>query len=277
MKIALYYYSGAGNTECIAKIVEKTARDQGHYATAKRITCDSIDEIEEDFDVLGLGFPVHFRRAPSLTKEFLSKRNGSNKKIFTFCTKGLYSGDASRELLIEAKQKGFRPIGNFEIYRPGIDSLVLIAKKGTLTEKALKRIYTRNVESKIKKYIAKITINSNDDFRIPQKKWYTLIDRATVKKLENFFTNNHRVFVEKFNVRHDQCDLCLLCVNSCPNRNIDIDESRIRFGLNCAFCLRCIHRCPNEAIQIGTITNDKVRYHPVVARRLTIEDEKERN
>ncbi len=64
MKISVYYYSSAGNTESIAKIIGKIALSHGHSVSCERITKKLLHQIEDDFDILGIGYPIHFREAP---------------------------------------------------------------------------------------------------------------------------------------------------------------------------------------------------------------------
>lgn len=45
------------------------------------------------------------------------------------------------------------------------------------------------------------------------------------------------------------CNLCGLCVRSCPEQNIYFNgNGKIRFGFKCLMCLRCIYSCPQKAI-----------------------------
>ena len=74
-RIALLYFSGAGNTECIAKIIERIACKHGYIVSRKRITSESIDSLKIDYDILGIGYPIHFRKPPSLVSKFISNLN----------------------------------------------------------------------------------------------------------------------------------------------------------------------------------------------------------
>ena len=90
----LRYYSGAGNTELLSKILEHQLIARGHHGLRSRLKNHSFNVHSEDFRTLGLGFPVHFRQAPRLVYEFLRTLDGRGKGIFIFSTKGLYSGNA---------------------------------------------------------------------------------------------------------------------------------------------------------------------------------------
>lgn len=66
--------------------------------------------------------------------------------------------------------------------------------------------------------------------------------------------------VKKFAV-DDKCVGCGQCVAVCPNANISISNGRPVFGSNCIGCLSCVQYCPQEAIDIGTVTKHRARYH----------------
>ncbi len=274
MKLAIYYYSGAGNTECIAKIIQKLSMSYAHDVIINRITLESVNLnlLERDYDILGLGYPVHFRKAPSLVIEFIERCQGINKKIFTFCTKGMYSGNASREILLIAQRNGFTPVGNLEIYMPGTDALILFAKKGSLLEKILKSIHSTRIREKIDKFLTSVFEQKN--LGLPKIKWYTFLDYLIVRKIEKMLTNDYQIFKDMFIVKKSKCNLCKTCIKNCPNLNIDLVDNCIVFLSNCSFCLRCIHRCPTEAIQLRGKTEKKVRYFPVVTKEFYLIDTK---
>lgn len=268
MKICIYYFSGAGNTECVAKIISKIAKRQGHHVYKKRISANSLGAIEQDYDVLGVGFPIHFRQAPAKVSEFLAKQPGQGKKLFTFCTKGLYSGNAAKDIQLLAKEKQFSLAGNLELYMPGSDVLALMAKKESLTERILKSIHSRKIKAKIESFLSSVYESSATE--VQKGKWYIPFDNAIVRPLEKYFTKNYQIFINRFSTNQELCDHCLICVRNCPNRNILHDSGKIIFGSNCSFCLRCIHRCPQEAIEIKNKTENNVKYRPKVIRNLSI-------
>ena len=63
-----------------------------------------------------------------------------------------------------------------------------------------------------------------------------------------------------FNV-NEKCNSCNTCEKVCPVQNIKIINGRPNWQGNCEHCLACIQWCPTEAIQYGTQTNDRKRYH----------------
>ncbi|MCP3943797.1 MAG: hypothetical protein GY710_20280 [Desulfobacteraceae bacterium] len=260
MKISLHYYSGAGNTEFIAKRMAKSFEDNFCSIHITRVTADNIKTTIEDFDILGIGFPIYFRDAPELIYDLVRNLDGKSKSIFFFATKGLYSGNAVKNIMAFSITQNFQPIGSIEFFMPGTDFLTLFAKKSSHTEKLLKRIHSRDIDNKIKNFAARI--QNSLPAKIPYKKWYTFFDEYTVKKLERMYDNHHKNYIDQFYSNPEICIECMACTRGCPRNNITFD-GHIKFGTNCDVCFRCINHCPPESIQIGNITKGNARYNKV--------------
>ncbi len=260
MKISIHYYSGAGNTKFIAKKLTKALKGDGHTVQSIKISRESNAKGVDNFDMLGIGFPVYFREAPELVVDLLKSLDGANKPVFFFTTKGLYSGNAVRDLMEVAAQQNFRPAGFIEFFMPGTDFLILFAKKNSWMEGFLKRIHSRHIDEKINQFVA--SLQNESTTKPPRPKWYTAFDNFIVKKLEDKYDNHHRAYIGQFYSKPETCIECMKCVNGCPRHNIALN-GQIEFGLDCDVCFNCVHNCPTESIQIGTITQDKTRYKKV--------------
>ena len=261
VKISLFYYSGAGNTKFIAKRIEKSLKNRGYSVKSARITVDLIRDIKHiEADFIGLGFPIYFRNAPELVRVFLQKIEGNGRKIFFFCTKGLYSGNAIREIAKLSIKRGFQPASSIEFYMPGTDALLLLAKKGSFLERFFKSIHSRNIGRKIEQFTQDLFDRT---MKVPKKKWYTFLDKMIVERFEIVWSDQNKKLIPQFYSIDDICIKCMKCVKGCPRDNI-VFEGRIKFGTNCDTCFYCVHHCPVESIQIGDITKDTVRYRKVI-------------
>lgn len=261
MKVSIHYYSGAGNTEFIARKMAESMRGNSNSVVVEKITETTVaNGVDDDFDMLGVGFPIYFRAAPELVHDLLGGFQGKNRPIFFFCTKGMYSGNAVRDITELALDRGFRPVGSIELYMPGTDFLILFAKKGSTAERFLKRIHSRNIDEKINGFAA--SVQKTESMQKPRPKWYQVFDELVVKKLEKIYDDSHLDYIEQLHSNPDTCIQCLKCVSGCPRHNIVLDR-RIRFGGNCDVCFKCIHNCPVDSIQIGSITQGNVRYGKV--------------
>lgn len=257
MKISVQYYSGAGNTEFLAKKIAESFRENSFSVHINRITKNSIENIRDDFNILGIGFPIYFREAPELVYDLLKNLNGKGRPIFFFASKGLYSGNATKNIMNFSIDHDFQPVESVELFMPGTDFLILFARKNSVLENLLKSIHSRNIDKKIDNFRKRV--QNLSPTKIPLKKWYTFFDDYIVKKIETIYDNHHRDCIEKFYSKPDACIECMKCIKECPRNNITFDEY-IRFGMSCDVCFRCINHCPVESIQIGDITENNVRY-----------------
>jgi flavodoxin/ferredoxin len=257
MKTQMLYYSGAGNTKFIAKIIENKLAQNNHIIKSIKITKKSIDTLDNDFDILFLGFPVYFRNAPELVYKVFEKLSGENRPIMVFITKGLYSGNVLKYLHKISLENSFIPIGFLDILMPGTDLLTWGIKSNSFGEKIFTNIYSPNINKKIDNFIRKI--DRNKLIKKVYTKWYTFLDDLIVKKIEIEADNAHKDWIGKFTVNKEKCIECMKCVKGCPRENIKFTDSII-FGINCDICLYCINNCPKYAINISQNTIDKIKY-----------------
>lgn len=59
-------------------------------------------------------------------------------------------------------------------------------------------------------------------------------------------------------VYHDKCDLCEVCIGSCPFGAIVLEEGKIAFTDACRMCKICIKQCPQKAIHLADQVLPKV-------------------
>lgn len=261
MHIAIHTYCGVANTSYVARALADFFSARSLRVTQREIRVDSLERAgSEPFDMLGVGFPIHFRQPPSLVVAWLSRIAGNGRPIFFFATKGLYSGNAVRMIAEQALRQGFSCIGSLELWMPGVDALILLARKGSVTERMLKRIHSRDIPVRIEGFSDRVLLQVPQP--LPGEKWYGRLDEMVVKSAEKRFDDEHRALIGSFRVDDAACIACLQCVALCPRGNITY-QGRIGFGMECDVCFGCVHRCPVEAIQIGDTTDDKARYPEV--------------
>ena len=65
---------------------------------------------------------------------------------------------------------------------------------------------------------------------------------------------------KKFTVG-DTCRGCGICERVCQVGNIQMTDGKPNWLHHCEQCLACLQWCPEEAIQVGTKTEGRTRYH----------------
>lgn len=95
--------------------------------------------------------------------------------------------------------------------------------------------------------------------------------KGTVFALESkLLSSQNSKRIKKFAV-NENCVSCGQCAKICPQGNITYSGGRPVFGTNCIGCLSCVQYCQNKAINIGSITKHRARYHNtnIAAEELT--------
>ena len=62
---------------------------------------------------------------------------------------------------------------------------------------------------------------------------------------------------------NDNCVMCGTCAKVCPMDNIRYIGKAVVFSDKCISCCACVQYCPQEAINFGSITQKRERYHNV--------------
>ncbi len=113
-KIGLFYFSGTGNTEIIAELLEKELAKAGYEVESKRIEDVLHGKATfhpEDFDLVGIGSPVVAFSAPRIVLKFMKALpEASGKKLFIFRTAGGVAPQnyhASASMIRIGRRKGY--------------------------------------------------------------------------------------------------------------------------------------------------------------------------
>lgn len=107
-------------------------------------------------------------------------------------------------------------------------------------------------EKTAKKFAADIKAMKRSDKKPP---------KGTVFALESaMLSGQNAKRIKKF-AADEKCVGCGQCAKVCPKGNIRLAGGKPVFGGNCIGCLSCVQYCPEEAINIGSITKRRARYH----------------
>ena len=83
MKILLLYFTGTYNTLYLTTIIKNTLLTKGHSVDTFVLT-DKIKYKVDDYDFIGIGYPLHAYNAPKIVEDKLKELKILNKKYFIY-------------------------------------------------------------------------------------------------------------------------------------------------------------------------------------------------
>lgn len=246
MNKAVYYFSGTGNSYCIARDIS------AQLADSKLINMVHQQE-EKHYSTIGLVFPLYYFGLPVIVEEFIKNLIIPNDcYVFVIVTRGEpFAGGVKKQLDNLFHNKGriyhlFRYIlmGNnypFHIFNCSKDN----AKN------------KRNQKAKIK------TNQLINDIQMQQKsRVFSILDYTPfswiTRNISTFGYRHFRRIYQNdncFTVHSDKCIKCKKCERVCPVSNISVDNHVLWNHDNCQLCLACYNCCPTNAIQYVDKTN----------------------
>lgn len=268
MKIAIFYFSGTGNTWWVSEKLKSIFLEKGHDTTTYSIERKDIDwnvliakQISE-WDIIGIGFPVYGSSIPKIMKNWVKEvlcnysiELSQKKQAFVYDTMAMFSGDPPLLMRKILKKGGF--IVKQAINIRTLSNLPQMPRLMTWDKEKQDEIFQK-AENKIRKFVDYILINKKWVMRRdPLTRFIAAFQRFTMRWEESAF---RKLFV----IDSEICNLCGLCVKFCPNDNLKIEETeekpKISLGPNCEFCMRCFNSCPQDAIFVMERTKDTKKY-----------------
>lgn len=245
--VILYYFSGTGNTEYVAKLAFNAFTEAGFSARLAEITdydhAKNRDYSCENYDLAGLFYPIHAFNAPKKVNEWTKLGYLKNKPFFIIKTsrEALSANDASSLLSVKnLKAYGCEFLGEKHILMP---YNIHFRHDDSLVKQMLLTAQTATPEF-IKKILQGKKFALNPAF-------HARLAAATLRPIEQ----NGASLIGRALKAGDNCTACGLCAKICPNKNISMitDESKRNrpfFGKECMICMRCVMNCPQKAIKI---------------------------
>ncbi|HHU21279.1 MAG TPA: 4Fe-4S dicluster domain-containing protein [Acholeplasma sp.] len=244
MKVLLLVFSGTNNSLYVCTELKKEY--EKHNIQTKVLKLEETEELSDDYDLIGISYPIHAFSTPRFVERKLKELNIKNKHYFIIKTSGelLPLNSASSYYIYKLMNKNNNTfLAEYHILMP---YNIIFRFDDAVTSRILKA--NRN-------FIKKIAYEtSNKRFRrIDFKKKYKLIRNIFKIQRLGAYLNS---FLYKVNL--DKCIKCMKCVNNCPTKNIKYENGKFKFGTNCLMCMRCSFFCPEDAIRIGFLNGWKV-------------------
>lgn len=254
-QVGIVYFSGTGNTWRVAEQYANALAAQQHKAGL--LPVESLDTPERcealaAYDLLGMGYPIHFWRTPRLVTElFEHLPRSQGQPVFLFATAQFDVGAAFDLARGALERKGYAVLHEARYYT-GCD-YYFSAKARQLSNEQIARQFAW-IEADVREAVGDILggrerhIYASDLQRIAFSGLAWRAYRAALPRLIRSWRADER------------CTRCGLCERACPTHNIRVSDGGVTFGRECILCLRCLGICPAEAIQFGALTRKMGRY-----------------
>lgn len=259
-KVAIFYFSGTGNTWWISNTLANILRENGYEADAhsiEKLKLGEANQIIEDCNLVGFGYPIYGSDLPHIMKDFLnSLQKVDMKESFIFCTQHIWSGDGARAGIKYIKEKGFSvqwgehfhmpnnictTITGFYPYTNSKDKIILILSK---------------TQNRVRRFVDRIINKQN--FR----RGFNPISRVLGAFQRVPFNLIHRRLNDEIGIDESSCFHCGKCALICPTQNLEFNGENFFSKARCILCLRCYNFCPVSAITFMNKKHNKKRGEP---------------
>ena len=241
----IYYFSGTGNSEWVAKGLALRTGDEAINLAALIKDGPTAIRIGAG-ETVGLVFPVYAWGAPQIVEQFckfISLENGAY--AYAVCTCGDEAGRAMQRLKRRFAYQSAWSLAMPNNYIIGfdVDSPALEQKKIVQAREQLEGI-------------AKDILSHNTVYLVHEGPAASM-KTALVRPMFNAFARNTAPFSVDAT-----CNACGLCARVCPIGAIEMHAGKPAWvKKRCTQCMGCINRCPKRAIQYGAGTKKRGRYY----------------
>ncbi len=253
-RIAIFQFSGTGNTYFVAKAICEAIRktDRCDLFAVENHLADA-DRLIERYDIIGLGYPIYGSSLPLIVFRFIEALSTHQKKAFTFCTQLLFSGDGAAYGARQLEKKGFVVLWQEHFRMPNnITDLRLLERKKPYD---FDRI-ARYVDRRASRFVSLIL--SGREHRRGSNVGSLLL--GLLQRVP-FEAMDPAVLSEAVRIDQDRCVRCGECVALCPVSNLRRIQDEIIPQKRCTLCYRCVNHCPTQAIRLATGSYVKFPYH----------------
>jgi len=244
-KALIIYFSQGNTTKDVAKKIAKGIKSKQFHVDLYNISDGKPPDIC-DYDMIGVGSPVYIQRPPFNVQDYIEGLPGLNGlPFFVFLLYGTYPGSAGNILRNRLSQKGGKEIG-FAKFK-GADLFLGYLQRGVLFSP---NSPTENEMEKAVNFGRDMVSNFSKNLSVkPGMDTTPGVVYAIEKFITAKFIVNH-LYTYFFKADMEKCNSCKICVQTCPNQNITLDEDDIpKWGHNCIACFYCEMKCPKDAIK----------------------------
>ena len=263
MKVALFYFSGTGNTELTVKKWKDEAAKFDIAVDLIKIEKDNFDFSKiNEYDKIGFAYPIHAFNAPENVWRYAKKfpKLDNPKKVFVIMVSGEYltiNHSSGNKLLRILRRRNYIFESDYHYLMP----YDLVFRHTELRAFQMYDTMNKLVPIDVNDYL--VNGQTNRLKKIPLSGWFIWLLR-----IEQWFAGwNGKLF----RINKKKCIKCMKCVNNCPTKNIEYKDNKFIFHTRCLMCTRCSYNCPTNAVNIGILNSWKVN-KPYAFKKPEIEE-----
>lgn len=264
-KVAIYYFSGTGNSLHVARELQKRIPET---TLIPMVSLLNQEVIETNGETIGLVFPIYLMKIPAPVKQFFEKLDlRSAKYILAIATRGGSPSLANKDIekILEQKGKSLdayfslnmswnSPVGLMPANIPGVTDYPATPEKiAKLEAEVLDKL------DLIEKIIINQEKHSPHPFNLSLKNLTSLltppVETANENKNIDFYADS-------------TCTGCGICEQVCLSKKVKMINEKPEWQkeVQCYFCYACFNFCPAQSILIRNLyTKKEGRYsHPEV-------------
>jgi ferredoxin len=247
VKAVIYCFSGTGNTLTAARSVASGLEN----CQVIRVTASALPA-STDASVIGFASPVYAWGLPAIMARLIRNiQFHGNPYFFSLITSGGMPGATNYQIRNILRERGQDLAAGFAITMPGnytpMYGAISPEKQKKLFQKAASEIPLMAETVKARK-----TCAIRNDNRLICFLFSKLLYPLAIKS----FTTADKKFRPD-----DKCNGCGICAKVCPVSDIKMESGKPVWLGHCEQCMACLQWCPQEALQCGSITAKRKRYH----------------
>jgi ferredoxin/flavodoxin len=247
-KVFIVYFSPAGSTRHVARLMEKRFRELGTepflFDLAENSGLSQVisEQIKED-SCLIVGSPVYVSHAVPPIMQFLAELAPAQATAVPFVTwGGASSGIALFEMARELDKKGFTILGAAKVLAV---HCLMWQLEHPLGEGHPNSEDERMIQKLVDEINRKMQSHGLRGMDLSDLAYQKEEIHAEMEKMSLEVAKSHMPIRE---IDEQLCNQCEICAEVCPTASIGFAPYPV-FGQNCIYCFSCMRSCPEGAIQ----------------------------